>query len=97
MLAGLTGEAAVAEIMANRETFDTRTLAPKLSGKSVLLIAGDKDASVPPDRIHVPLVAAYEAEPGIDLTARVLSGDHSFSWSRQELIDTVLDWADGCR
>ena len=97
MLSGLTGEKAIAEIMANRDAFDVGALAPKLSGKSVLLVAGDKDASVPPDRVHAPLVAAYAAEPGIDLTATVLSGDHSFSWSRQALIDEVLDWAEGCR
>lgn len=97
MLSGLTGDKALQEIMANRDAFDVSALAPKLSGKSVLLVAGDQDASVPPGHVHVPLVAAYEAEPGIDLTTRILSGDHSFSWSRQELIDTVLDWADGCR
>ena len=97
MLAGLAGEAAVTEIMSNREAFDVGALAPKLSGKSVLLIAGDKDTSVPPDRVHAPMVAAYEAAPGIDLTAKVLPGDHSFSWSRQELIDEVLDWAETCR
>ncbi|MFT5776688.1 MAG: hypothetical protein ACI9NG_002663, partial [Hyphomonas sp.] len=79
------------------EAFDTRLLASELVGKSVLVIGGDKDTSVPPDTIIAPLVAAFEAEPGIDLTAKVLSGDHSFSWSRQELIDTVLDWAGDCR
>jgi pimeloyl-ACP methyl ester carboxylesterase len=97
MLSGLTGEKAIAEILANREAFDTRLLASELVGKSVLVIGGDKDTSVPPDTIIAPLVAAFEAEPGIDLTAKVLSGDHSFSWSRQELIDTVLDWAGDCR
>ncbi|WP_373005858.1 alpha/beta hydrolase family protein [Hyphomonas sp.] len=97
MLSGLTGQNAIAEILANREAFDTRLLASELVGKSVLVIGGDKDTSVPPDTIIAPLVAAYEAEPGIDLTAKVLSGDHSFSWSRQELIDTVLDWAGDCR
>ncbi len=97
MLSGLTGETAIAEIMANRGAFDVGALAPKLSGKSVLLIAGDKDTSVPPDHVHLPLVAAYKAEPGIDLTAKVLSGDHSFSWSRQELVDEVLGWAERCR
>jgi uncharacterized protein len=97
MLSGLTGENATAEILANREAFDTRLLASQLVGKSVLVIGGDKDTSVPPDTIIAPLVAAYEAEPGIDLTADILSGDHSFSWSRQELIDAVLEWADGCR
>jgi pimeloyl-ACP methyl ester carboxylesterase len=97
MLSGLTGEKAIAEILANREAFDTRLLASELVGKSVLVIGGDKDTSVPPDTIIAPLVAAFEGEPGIDLTAKVLSGDHSFSWSRQELIDTVLDWAGDCR
>lgn len=97
MLAGLTGENAIAEVKANREAFDTRLLAPELSGKSVLIIGGDKDTSVPVDSVIEPLVAAYEAEPGIDLTAIILSGDHSFSWSRQELIDEVIDWAEGCR
>ncbi len=97
MLSGLTGEAAIAEIMANREAFDTRLLAPALVGKSVLLVAGDEDTSVPIETMHLPLVAAYEAEPGIELTSIVLSGDHSFSWSRQHLIDEVLEWAEACR
>lgn len=97
MLSGLTGENATAEILANREAFDTRLLASELVGKSVLVIGGDKETSVPPDTIIASLVAAYEAEPDIDLTADILSGDHSFSWSRQELIDAVLEWADGCR
>lgn len=97
MLSGLTGQKAIAEIMANSEAYDTRSLAPELAGKSVLLIAGDRDESVPPDAIHRPMVDAYEAEPGIDLTATILSGDHSFSWSRELLIDTVLHWAEGCR
>jgi uncharacterized protein len=97
MLAGLTGKNAIAEVKANREAFDTRLLAPKLAGKSVLIIGGDQDTSVPVDSVIEPLVAAYEAEPGIDLTAVTLSGDHSFSWSRQELIDEVIEWAEGCR
>ena len=97
MLAGLTGANAIAEVKANRDTFDTRLLAPKLVGKSVLIIGGDKDTSVSVDGVIAPLVAAYEAEPGIDLTAVILSGDHSFSWSRQELIDEVVDWAERCR
>ena len=51
MLARLTGENAIAEIKANREAFDTRLLAPKLVGKSVLIIGGDKDTSVPVDSV----------------------------------------------
>lgn len=97
MLSGWDGEKAIAEIMANRKAFDTRLLAPELAGKSVLLIAADKDEAVPPDAFHLPLVEAYSAQPGISLTATILSGDHSFSWSRHELIEAVIDWAEGCR
>lgn len=97
MLHGLTGEKIVAEVKANREAFDLRALAPKLEGKSVLLIGGDKDTSVPAERVMMPLIAAYEADKGIDTTAVILSGDHSFSWSRDQLIATVIDWAEGCR
>ena len=97
MLAGWNGEKAVSEILDNRKAFDVALLAPQLAGKSVLLVAGDEDASVPPDQIHVPLVEAYEAQPGLDLEAIILSGDHSFSWSRIALTQTVLDWIDDCR
>jgi len=68
-----------------------------LAGKSVLLIAADAGEDLSPETHHVPMVAAYEAEPGIDLTARLLSGDHSYSWSRISLIREVLAWAQDCR
>jgi pimeloyl-ACP methyl ester carboxylesterase len=96
MLSGLTGTGAVAEIRSNAEDFSLQALAPLLAGRSVLLIAGDKDTDVPPKSHHIPLVAAYSAESEVDLTARVLSGDHSFSWSRIELMHEVLLWVRSC-
>lgn len=68
-----------------------------LAGKSVLLIAADADEDLSPETHHVPMVAAYDADPGIDLTDRLLSGDHSYSWSRISLIREVLAWAQDCR
>ncbi len=97
MLAGWSGDKAVAEIIANGESYNLNALAPQLTGKSVLLIAGDKDGAVPAQTVHKPMVAAYKMQGGIDLTETVLSGDHSFSWSRGTLIQTVLDWAQDCR
>ena len=97
MLHGLTGEKIMAEIAANRDAFSLQGLAPELEGKRILIVGGDKDASVPADAIIRPLIAAYEADPAIDTTGIVLSGDHSFSWSRDELIGTVMDWAEACR
>lgn len=97
MLAGTSGDALVAEIMNNRDVFDVKALAPAFAGRSVLLVGADKDASVPADTMMEPLITAFEAEPDVDATGIMLSGDHSFSWSRDELISIVLDWADGCR
>lgn len=97
MLSGLTGDALIAEIIANKEAFTVRNLGPRLTGKSVLLVAADKDAAVPADTTHEPMVDAYTKVPGLSLTHTVLSGDHSFSWSRDALAETVLDWAQACK
>ncbi len=97
MLAGLTGEALVSEISSNADEFNLRMLAPDLAGKSVLLVAADKDTSLDPRYFHQPMVAAYQAVAEIALTQHTLSGDHSFSWSRFQLTRVVLDWIQDCR
>jgi len=96
MLSGWSGQKVTAELRANRDAFSLIDLAPKLGGKSVLLIAGDKDTVIAPDVFHTPMVAAYAAQPDINLTHAVISGDHSFSWSRFELTNNVLNWAQKC-
>ena len=96
MLNGWNGERVLADLKANADRFDVAALAPKLSGKSVLLIAGDKDTVIAPDTFHVPMVAAYQAQSDIDLTHTIISGDHAFSWSRLELIDLTVEWAQAC-
>lgn len=97
MLSGWSGQKVKAELKANRDDFSLTDLAPKLRGKSVLLIAADADKVTAPDVFHLPLVAAYESQSEITLTHRVIPGDHSFSWSRLELTDTVVDWALNCQ
>ncbi len=96
MLAGWTGAKLLNSLQVNRDEFSLVNLAPKLSGKSVLLVAGDKDGIIAPEIFDAPMVAAYKAQAGIDLTHAVISGDHSFSWSRIVLSQIVLDWAVGC-
>lgn len=97
MLNGFSGEAAIVELFANTAAFDLRAKAPELTGKSVLIVAAETDESTPLEGMIQPLIDAYAAEPGIDATHVVLPGDHSFSWSRDALIETVIGWADGCR
>ncbi len=95
-LAGTSGDVMVEEILVNRDAFDVRALAPRLAGKRILLIAANSDEAVDVEAVHEPMAAAFGAEPGIELTSVRLDGDHSFSWTREALIRTVLDWAEGC-
>ncbi len=97
MLHNLTGAKMGSEAAENTEAFDTRNLAPKLSGKSVLLIAASEDKAVPPE-MQSRVVAAYEKNPDINLTAEVIPGDHAFSVSRIRLQRMVIDWMNkNCR
>ena len=97
MLAGFDGGRGVAEIRANAGAFELQTLTPGLAGKQVLIVGSDKDASVSLENVIKPLIAAYEADPALKTTGVILPGDHSFSWTREALINTVADWAAGCR
>ncbi len=97
-LDGFSGQQAMAELTENTVRFALASLAPALSEKSVLLVAAERDAAVPPAAFHDPLVAAYAENAKIDLHHELLDGDHSFSWTRIEMTETVIAWLDGnCR
>ena len=96
-LSGTSGAAMIAEVREQRDAFDVRALAPRLAGKSILLIAANSDEAVDVEQVHEPMAAAFRAEPGIDLTSIRIDGDHSFSWTRERLIREVLAWAETCR
>lgn len=71
---------------------DTVSFGPGLRGKSVLMIVGDKDNVTPAQSMFNPAVEAYEKDSAIKLEHHIISGDHSFSWSRLALTRLVLDW-----
>lgn len=96
MLAGWSGDKAIAEVRAHADAFTLRALAPSLSGKSILLVAADQDTVVPIADNHAPIAEALKADPSTQVTDIILSGDHSFSWTRTALIHTVVDWAYEC-
>ncbi len=99
MLAGFSGERLVEELaFAQPSVLDTTTFGPGLAGKSVLMLVGEDDAVTPPESMFNPVVAAYRRHGAIDLTAKVIAGDHGFSWSRIALTREILSWVDGrCR
>jgi pimeloyl-ACP methyl ester carboxylesterase len=71
---------------------DIRMFGAGLRGKSVLMIAGENDTVVHPEAMFDPTIAAYARDPGIKLRHYTIPGDHSFSWSRIQLTELVLDW-----
>ena len=94
MLAGYSGEAMKAELTAaDMDSLDITRFGPGLAGKSVLLVTGDSDPVTPADTMTLPASEAYAKAGNMTLRTLIISGDHSFSWSRVELARLILDWA----
>ncbi|MFK8052551.1 MAG: alpha/beta hydrolase family protein [Woeseiaceae bacterium] len=91
MLNNLSGRNGLAEIKANARSFDLRNDAAGLGGKSVLLISGLQDTSVPV-AVQRRLASVYETNGRIALTALEIDGDHSFSGNRIQLQRLVVAW-----
>jgi pimeloyl-ACP methyl ester carboxylesterase len=93
MLRNFDGERMRKDLLsASAQSLDTRYFGAGLRGKSVLMIVGRSDVVTPPVSMFDPTVAAYAGDPGIDLQHFTIPGDHSFSWSRIQLTELVLDW-----
>jgi len=93
MLAGFDGERMREQLLsAPMEHLDTTRFGAGLRGKTVFIVAGDRDQVTPPAQSFEPVVAAYRNDPQIRLRSQLLSGDHSFSWSRIALSQRLLEW-----
>lgn len=86
VLQGTSSAALWNEMSHSEDDYDLCSIADALSGKKILLIAATRDTDAPPEENHVPLVNALGCEE------RWLDTDHSFSDSRLELAQTVIDW-----
>ncbi len=71
---------------------DTRLFGPGLRGKSVFMITGTEDTVLPPSSMFDPTVKSYLRDPAIRLQYHKIPGDHSFSYSRIQLTERILDW-----
>ena len=91
-IAGISGKALAAELRAKGASFDLLKLAPALSKKPVLLVAGTRDNVARPEQHHDPLGAAIAAQPGARLRMALLDDDHAFSGSRVELAHVVYEF-----
>ncbi len=91
-LQGTSGEKLLAEMAANTKNFNVSKQAAAFEGRSVLLMAAKDDTVLPPSIYHTALVNAFEAEPSVNLAHDILEGDHSYSWTRLELTNVIVDW-----
>lgn len=88
MLNGWSGTKAQDEIAQYGAELDLVKRVKKINGRPILLIPADTDV-IPMD-IHIqPLVAAIEASKDSQLSVVLINDDHSFSSSRQTLIETT--------
>ncbi|MFT4630324.1 MAG: pimeloyl-ACP methyl ester carboxylesterase [Arenicella sp.] len=88
MLNGWSGTKAQDEIAQYGAELDLVKRVKKINGRPILLIPADTDV-IPMD-IHIqPLVAAIEASNESQLSVVLVKDDHSFSSSRQTLIETT--------
>ena len=81
------------EVAEHAEELALSGFAGGLEGKKVMLIAGARDAVLPPP-MHQAIKSILEAVPGLDLTVAVLDADHSYSWKRLALSRRVNGWLD---
>jgi dienelactone hydrolase len=88
MLNGWSGEKAEIETKTYARELDLITRAEKINGRAVLLIAAD--TRVIPMELHIkPLLAALRTTKSSMVFYNLIKDDHSFSSSRNELIDTT--------
>ena len=88
MLNGWSGAKAQDEIAQYGTELDLVTRVEKINGRPILLIPAD--TNVIPMDVHIqPLVAAIEASKDNQLSVILINDDHSFSSSRQTLIETT--------
>ena len=93
MLKGYDASAMLEELRAaDLAEVDIRAFGPGLKGKSVFLLVGDKDPVTPADTMFAPILEEYDRVPGLKVEHHVISGDHSFSWSRLNLTRLVRTW-----
>lgn len=93
MLNGYSSAVMLEELRAAKlSAVDTRAFGPGLSGKSVFLVGGDQDPVTPAQTMLLPMAEEYAKQPGLKLEQHVISGDHSFSWSRLALTALIQEW-----
>lgn len=76
MLSDCAGEDVVNDVKTNADEFSLSGVATQLDGKSMLLIVGQYDQTLPPNVFHIPLKKSLGLQPDIDLPSSVPSAEY---------------------
>jgi len=91
MLNGWSGEKAERETQRYAKELDLITRVEKINGRAVLIVAAD--TNVIPMDLHIkPLLAALKATGSSLIFYKLINDDHSFSSSRNKLINITTDF-----
>ncbi|MEE8385694.1 MAG: alpha/beta fold hydrolase [Dehalococcoidia bacterium] len=90
-LAGYTSASLAREIAEGQPRFDVAARMGAMSGRPLLIVSADKDATATPERVAA-LADAARAAGVSPFDHVVLDGDHSFNWTRVELSRVIVDW-----
>ena len=97
MLHGHDGENVIDQLVEFGDRYPLAKISSEMKNKHLLLIGGELDQVVPLP-IHENYVAAFSANPSLDVTSVTFPADHSFSTHRIALERTIGQWLDGnCR
>jgi hypothetical protein len=91
-LHGVTTGSLLHEVQQHGAEWDVGRRAAKLAGRALLVVAGSRDAEVPPARHHMPLIDAFRAAGASRMTELVWNTDHAFSDHRIALARATIDW-----
>jgi dipeptidyl aminopeptidase/acylaminoacyl peptidase len=91
-LKGTAAGTLVREVKERGSDWDLEDRAQKLADRPLLILAGSRDAEVPPARHHIPLIDALRKSGATRLTEMVWDTDHAFSDHRMALARATIDW-----
>ncbi|MDO7085243.1 alpha/beta fold hydrolase [Pseudocolwellia sp. AS88] len=91
MLEGWSGEKALTELKENAKALNLVRRVNSLNGRPVLLIPADT-AVIPMESHITPLLKALRSTKNSKISYKLISDDHSFNSSREELITTTIDF-----
>jgi pimeloyl-ACP methyl ester carboxylesterase len=91
-LRGTDSERLLEEVIEHGSQWDVERRVERLAKRALFVVAGSRDAEVPPSRHHIPLIDALRAAGAPRLTEMVWETDHAFSDHRVALARAIIDW-----